>query len=232
MRPEVHHADAIGDVMHDGEVVRDEQIGEPELALQVAHQVQHLRLHRHVERGRRLVADEERAGWSTARGRSRSAAAGRPRTGADTWRRRRPRGRPASSSAATRVVDRAASRSAGRCARIGSATMSATRQRGLRLAYGSWKIICMPRARGALRARRRRRRRRARRRRTRSSRASARTSRRSAAQPSTCRSPIRRPAPASRPWRSTRLDAVDRLQDLRAACARARRSSHGGETSK
>ena len=34
---------------------------------------------------------------------------------------------------------------AGRSARIGSATMSRTRQRGLRLAYGSWKIICMRR---------------------------------------------------------------------------------------
>jgi hypothetical protein len=29
--------------------------------------------------------------------------------------------------------------------RIGSATISITRQRGFRLAYGSWKIICMRR---------------------------------------------------------------------------------------
>ncbi len=57
---QVHHADAVGDVVNDGEVVRDEQIGEAELALQAAHQVQHLRLHRHVERGGRLVADEKR----------------------------------------------------------------------------------------------------------------------------------------------------------------------------
>ena len=81
---EVHHADAVGDVVDDGEVVRDEEVGEAERALQVAHQVQHLRLHRHVERRRRLVADEERADWSTARARSRCAAAGRRRTGADT----------------------------------------------------------------------------------------------------------------------------------------------------
>jgi hypothetical protein len=38
-------------------------------------------------------------------------------------------------------------------ARIGSATMSNTRQRGLRLAYGSWKIICMRRLRAAMSAR-------------------------------------------------------------------------------
>ena len=52
--------DAIGDVVHDGEVVRDEQEREAELALQAAHQVEHLRLHRHVERRGRLVADQER----------------------------------------------------------------------------------------------------------------------------------------------------------------------------
>ena len=58
--PEVHHADAIGDVMNDGKIVRDEKIGEVELALQSAHQIQHLRLHRDVERRGRLVADQER----------------------------------------------------------------------------------------------------------------------------------------------------------------------------
>jgi hypothetical protein len=57
--PQVHDADAVGDVMDDREVVRDEEICEPESALQVAHQVQHLRLHRNVERGSRLVAHEE-----------------------------------------------------------------------------------------------------------------------------------------------------------------------------
>ena len=46
-------------VAHDGEVVADEQIGQPEPVLQVAHQVEDLRLHRHVERRGRLVADDE-----------------------------------------------------------------------------------------------------------------------------------------------------------------------------
>ncbi|MNL77344.1 hypothetical protein D3C87_2034970 [compost metagenome] len=37
----------------------DEEIGEPHLVLQFAHQVEDLRLHRDVERRGRLVADEE-----------------------------------------------------------------------------------------------------------------------------------------------------------------------------
>ena len=42
-----------------GEVVGDEQIGEPELVLQVHQQVDDLRLDRHVERRHRLVADDQ-----------------------------------------------------------------------------------------------------------------------------------------------------------------------------
>ena len=57
--PQVHDADAVGDMMDDREVVRDEQVGQAHPARQVPHQVQHLRLHRHVERRRRLVADQE-----------------------------------------------------------------------------------------------------------------------------------------------------------------------------
>ena len=36
---QVHHADAIGEVLDDREVVRDEQIGEAELPLQVLQEV-------------------------------------------------------------------------------------------------------------------------------------------------------------------------------------------------
>jgi hypothetical protein len=39
--------------------VADEQIGQPELALQVLHQVDDLRLDRDVQRRDRLVADDE-----------------------------------------------------------------------------------------------------------------------------------------------------------------------------
>ncbi len=44
---------------HDREVVCDEQVGEPAVALEVHQQVEHLRLHRHVERRHRLVAHHE-----------------------------------------------------------------------------------------------------------------------------------------------------------------------------
>jgi hypothetical protein len=46
-------------VAHDVEVVGDEDVGEPELALQVLEEVEDLRLDGDVERGDRLVADDE-----------------------------------------------------------------------------------------------------------------------------------------------------------------------------
>ncbi len=42
-----------------GEVVADEEIGEAELVLQVAHQIEDLRLYGNVQRRRRLIADDE-----------------------------------------------------------------------------------------------------------------------------------------------------------------------------
>ncbi len=56
---EVHHSDPVGDVAHDGQVVRDEDVGQPELVLQVLEQVDDLGLDRHVERRDRLVADDQ-----------------------------------------------------------------------------------------------------------------------------------------------------------------------------
>ena len=55
---EIHHRDAMADVLDDREVVRDEEIGQAELRLQIHEQVDDLRLHRHVERRDRLVADD------------------------------------------------------------------------------------------------------------------------------------------------------------------------------
>src|SRR5262249_40037192 len=55
---EVHHRDAVGEVADHAEVVGDEEVGEAELALEVAQEVQDLRLDRDVERRGRLVADE------------------------------------------------------------------------------------------------------------------------------------------------------------------------------
>ena len=48
--PEVHHPDAIGDVAHDPQVVRDEDVGEVAVALQAHEKVEDRGLHRHVER--------------------------------------------------------------------------------------------------------------------------------------------------------------------------------------
>jgi FtsZ-binding cell division protein ZapB len=56
---EVHDGHAVGDVLDDGEAVRDEEVGEVELALQVFQKVDDLRLHAHVERGDGLVGHDE-----------------------------------------------------------------------------------------------------------------------------------------------------------------------------
>jgi hypothetical protein len=57
---EVHDADHVGHVPDDGQVVRDEQIRQAVIALQVEHQVQDLRLDRDVKRGHRLVGHDHR----------------------------------------------------------------------------------------------------------------------------------------------------------------------------
>ena len=49
----------MGQVLHNGQVVADEQQRQAELVLQVRQQVDDLRLDRDVERGDRLVADDQ-----------------------------------------------------------------------------------------------------------------------------------------------------------------------------
>ena len=49
----------MADVLHHREIVRDEEVGDAEFLLQVDHQVDHLRLHRHVERRDRLVGHDD-----------------------------------------------------------------------------------------------------------------------------------------------------------------------------
>ena len=56
---EVHHGDPVRDVPYDGEVVRDEEIRQVELVLQLLEQVDDLRLNRDVERRHGLVRDDE-----------------------------------------------------------------------------------------------------------------------------------------------------------------------------
>ena len=55
----LHDADVVAHEADDGQVVADEQVGQTVFVLQVAHQVEDLRLHRHVECRGRLVADDE-----------------------------------------------------------------------------------------------------------------------------------------------------------------------------
>ena len=152
MPAEVHHADLVADVAHDREVVRDEEVGQAVARLQVLHDVEDLRLHRDVERRGRLVADQELGLRSRARARSRCAAAGRPRTGAGTSRRRQPPGRPTPAArrrdrrcAAVRPSRQRRRRRRSRARAAARRRCRCTFQRGLRLAYGSWKIICMRR---------------------------------------------------------------------------------------
>ena len=56
---EIHDDDAVGDVFDDGEVMRNEQIRETVIALQVDQQVDHLGLDRDIQRRDRLVGHHQ-----------------------------------------------------------------------------------------------------------------------------------------------------------------------------
>ena len=55
----VHDDHLVGDLGDDAEIVGDHDDRHPELFLELVHQLEDLRLRRHVERGRRLVGDHE-----------------------------------------------------------------------------------------------------------------------------------------------------------------------------
>ncbi len=57
--PPIDHRDLVADVVDDGQVVADQQVGDAESVLQVLQQVQHLRLHGDVQRTDRLVGHDE-----------------------------------------------------------------------------------------------------------------------------------------------------------------------------
>ena len=56
---EVHNADGVGDVLNNGKVVADEEVGQLVLILQLVQQVDDLRLNGHIQRRDRLVADDK-----------------------------------------------------------------------------------------------------------------------------------------------------------------------------
>ena len=55
----LHHDHPLGHLRHDAQVVGDEHDRHAQLALQCAHEAQDLRLGGHVERGGRLVGDQQ-----------------------------------------------------------------------------------------------------------------------------------------------------------------------------
>lgn len=55
----LHHQNAVGDVTHDGQIVRNEQIGEIEFRFDVDEEVENRPADRRVERRHRLIADEQ-----------------------------------------------------------------------------------------------------------------------------------------------------------------------------
>ena len=133
----------MADVLDDGEVVGDEQIGEAELLLQIHQQVDDLRLHRNVERRHRLVADDQ---LRVERQRAGDADALALPAG-EFVRIAVERLGPQPDLAEQRLdalVERAARRRR-RNSSSGSATMSRTAMRGLSDAYGSWNTTCSSR---------------------------------------------------------------------------------------
>jgi hypothetical protein len=80
--PVGHHADPVGELAHDAQVVGDEQHRHAVLGFSSTQQLEDLRLHGDVERRGRLVGDQQFGRWP-APWRSSRAAAGRPKAGAD-----------------------------------------------------------------------------------------------------------------------------------------------------
>ena len=57
--PDIHDGHAVADMPHHAQIVGHEEVGQPELDLQILEQIQDLRLDRHVQGGDRLVGDHE-----------------------------------------------------------------------------------------------------------------------------------------------------------------------------
>ncbi len=84
--PGVHDRDLVACLGDHAEVVGDQDHRHAEFALQARDQIEDLRLHRHVERGRRLVGDQHLGLVRRAPSRSSRAGASRPRARAGSRR--------------------------------------------------------------------------------------------------------------------------------------------------
>ena len=54
-----HHGHAVGHIVHHREIVRNEEIGQPEILLQILKKIEDLRLYGDIEGGNGFVADEK-----------------------------------------------------------------------------------------------------------------------------------------------------------------------------
>ena len=52
---DIHHRHAVGNMAHHTQIVGDKQIGQTKLFLQLLKQIEHLRLHRDIQRGNGFV---------------------------------------------------------------------------------------------------------------------------------------------------------------------------------
>ena len=141
MRPEVHDRHLVREKLDHRDVVGDEEIGQAQPLLQILQQVQDLRLHRHVERAGRLVADRSASARPPARARSRCAGAGRRKTRADSGISSSGSRPTCFSSSSTRAAGAVRRCRATPSAAMPSSTISITRMRGLSELYGSWNMI-------------------------------------------------------------------------------------------
>ena len=55
----LHNTDPVGDALHDPQIMRYEQEAHPLFALQLCQELQNLRLNGHVERGCRLIDNQD-----------------------------------------------------------------------------------------------------------------------------------------------------------------------------
>ena len=53
---EIHHRHTVRDMPHHGKIMRDEQVGQPHIALQILQQIDDLRLDGDIERRNCLIA--------------------------------------------------------------------------------------------------------------------------------------------------------------------------------
>ena len=140
----VHHRHLVGHLGDHAEIVRDQDDRHAGLLLQVAQQVEDLRLHGDVERGGRLVGDQQVGLAGQRHGDHHALAHAAATSGADIPRSgaRRPGCAPARSAAIARCAARR-SRCVRSCARIASVIWSPTVNTGFSDVIGSWKIIAI-----------------------------------------------------------------------------------------